>query len=174
LKALEAGAGKVYCFEPGAEISRCLNSTFTEEISDGRVSIHACLLGNRTEEVLFYEDPSDPTVCRIYSLLDKQIIPKNVRPVLMTSIDEFCIQHNVEKVDFIKADVEGGEVRLLSGAENTLKKYKPKLAFAAYHNADDANRMVEYIDGLRLGYRFRVKGIVTYEKQPRPVMVHCY
>jgi hypothetical protein len=92
----------------------------------------------------------------------------------MTTIDEFCQQQRLDKVDFIKADVEGGEVGLLRGAEKTLLKYKPRLAFAAYHNPDDANLLVQYLESLDLGYRFRVKGIVTYDRQPRPVMVHCY
>lgn len=174
LKALEAGANKVYSIEPGESISRCLSRSFAGEISDGRVSLHSCLLGDHSEEVLFYEDPEDPTVCRFYSRHDQAISKENIRAVEMTTIDEFCARQNIGKVDFIKADVEGGEVGLLRGAEKTLKKFKPKLAFAAYHNSDDANRMVEYVDGLGLGYRFRVKGIVDFEKQPRPVMVHCY
>lgn len=174
LKALEAGAKKVYSFEPGADISRCLSRTFAADIADGRVSLHSYLLGDHNEEVLFYEEPNDPTVCRLFSR-QEQITPlKNIRTVKMMTIDEFCAVHKIEKIDFIKADVEGAELGLLRGAEETLKKFKPKLAFAAYHNADDANRMVEYIDGLGLGYRFRVKGIVDDKKLPRPVMVHCY
>jgi FkbM family methyltransferase len=174
LKALEAGAKKVYSIEPGESISRCLSRSFAREIADGRVSLHSCLLGDRTKEVMFFEDAEDPTICRIYSQQDKVISQENIRAVEMTTIDEFCMRQNIERVDFIKADVEGGEVGLLYGAEQTLRKFKPKLAFAAYHNSEDANLMVKYIDGLGLGYRFRVKGIVDFEKQPRPVMVHCY
>uniref|UniRef100_A0A831U1W3 FkbM family methyltransferase n=1 Tax=Geobacter metallireducens TaxID=28232 RepID=A0A831U1W3_GEOME len=174
LKALEAGASKVYSIEPGESISRCLSRSFASEISDGRVSLHACLLGDHNEDVLFYEDPEDPTVCRFYSRQEQVILKENIRAVEMMTIDEFCARQNVVKVDFIKADVEGGEVSLLRGAQKTLKKFKPKLAFAAYHNSDDANQMVQCVDGLGLGYRFRVKGIVDFEKQPRPVMVHCY
>lgn len=174
LKALEEGADKVYSIEPGRAISRCLSRTFARDIADGRVSLHSCLLGDRIEEVLFYEDAGDPTVCRFYTRQEAQLSQENVRRVEMTTIDEFCMRHHMESVDFIKADVEGGEVGLLRGAEKTLKRFKPRLAFAAYHNSDDANMMVQYLDGLGLGYRFRVKGIVDFDKLPRPVMVHCY
>jgi FkbM family methyltransferase len=174
LKALEEGAKSVYCFEPGAAISRCLSRTFASDIVDGRVSLHSYLLGDHSEEVMFYEDPNDPTVCRLYNRQDHVTPQADIRTVKMTTIDAFCVANNIESVDFIKADVEGGEMSLLRGAEETLKKSKPKLAFAAYHNSDDANRMVEYINGLGLGYRFRVKGIVDENKRPRPVMIHCY
>lgn len=174
LKALEAGVHKVFSFEPGQAVSRCLCRTFAHGIANGRVSLHSCLLGDKVEEVLFYEDMRDPTICRLYDRQEKMNLPENVRVVEMTTIDEFCMRQHIEKVDFIKADVEGGEVGLLHGAENTLKRFKPKLAFAAYHNPDDANRMVQYVDGLGLGYRFRVKGIVDFDRAPRPVMVHCF
>lgn len=38
---------------------------------------------------------------------------------------------------YIKVDIEGAEMRMLQGAENTLKKYKPKLNLAAYHRSED-------------------------------------
>ncbi len=174
LKALEAGARKVYSIEPGSGISHCLQQTFAGEIAQDRVAIGSLLLGDRAGEVLFFEDPDDPTVCRFYDRKENVNMPENVRVVEMTTIDGFCIRQRIDKVDFIKADVEGGEVGLLRGAENTLKRFKPKLAFAAYHNPDDANRMVQYVDGLGLGYRFRVKGIVDFDGVPRPVMVHCF
>lgn len=174
LQALEQGADRVYSMEPGGAISRCLSRTFLYEIRNGRVSLHRCLLGDRTEEVMFFEDEADPTICRIYSPKEIVTARENIRALQMTTVDEFCRSQGIGKLDYIKADVEGGEVALLRGAEMTLKKFRPKLAFAAYHNPDDAQRMVSYIDGLGLGYRFRVKGVVDYDKLPRPVMVHCY
>ncbi len=36
------------------------------------------------------------------------------------SLDNFIMQNKIEKVDFIKADIEGTERLMLKGAENTL------------------------------------------------------
>ncbi|HNA88401.1 MAG TPA: FkbM family methyltransferase, partial [Anaerolineales bacterium] len=53
------------------------------------------------------------------------------------SIDDLVDQNNLKKVDFIKMDIEGAELQALKGAENTLKKFKPKLAIAVYHDLKD-------------------------------------
>jgi FkbM family methyltransferase len=175
LQALEQGAERVYSMEPGNAISRCLARTFAEPRRQGRVSLHQCLLGERSAEVLFYENLADPTVCRMCDD-EGQTEPgrAGVRTLEMTTLDDFCRRERLEKLDFIKADIEGGEVGLLRGAEQTLRKFRPKLALAAYHNPDDATRMVDFVDALGLGYRFRVKGILNSDRTPRPVMVHCY
>lgn len=53
------------------------------------------------------------------------------------SIDDFVEQNNIEKIDFIKLDIEGSELDTLKGAVNTLKKFRPKLAICAYHKNED-------------------------------------
>ena len=61
------------------------------------------------------------------------------------SIDEFVEENSIERVNFIKADVEGSELALLSGAKETILKFKPAISITTYHFADDANRIVEAI-----------------------------
>ena len=62
---------------------------------------------------------------------------ENTESVTVTTIDEFVRTNNIEKVDFIKADIEGAERDMLRGAAETLKKYAPKLAICTYHLPDD-------------------------------------
>jgi FkbM family methyltransferase len=54
-----------------------------------------------------------------------------------TTIDNLVKDIGVDRVDFIKADIEGAERLMLSGAVNVLKKFKPKLAICSYHLPDD-------------------------------------
>lgn len=53
------------------------------------------------------------------------------------SIDDFVEQNGIEKVDFIKLDVEGSEEAILKGAIKTIRKFRPKLTVCGYHKKDD-------------------------------------
>jgi len=55
----------------------------------------------------------------------------------ITTIDRFVESSNLQRVDFIKMDIEGIERDALKGATNTLKKMRPKLAISVYHLPDD-------------------------------------
>lgn len=43
------------------------------------------------------------------------------------TLDEYLSQNNIQKVDMIKIDVEGFELNVLKGAENTLANFRPKM-----------------------------------------------
>ncbi len=55
----------------------------------------------------------------------------------ITTIDAFVKENNVERIDYIKADIEGAERDMLRGATETLKKFAPKLSICEYHLPDD-------------------------------------
>lgn len=61
------------------------------------------------------------------------------------------------KVDFLKADIESYEFDMLLGAKNILKRDKPKLAIAIYHNAYDMYNILDWLDNLKLGYKFYIR-----------------
>ncbi|MBS4764264.1 MAG: FkbM family methyltransferase [Brachyspira sp.] len=50
-----------------------------------------------------------------------------------TTIDKFVEENNIEKIYYIKMDVEGAEKNILEGSIKTIKKFKPSLAIAIYH-----------------------------------------
>ena len=60
-------------------------------------------------------------------------------------LDDFVKENNLERVDFIKSDIEGFERNLLAGAQETLKNFAPKLALCTYHLPDDPEVMTNLI-----------------------------
>jgi hypothetical protein len=68
-------------------------------------------------------------------------------------------------VTFIKMDIEGSELNALKGAEQTIRKYKPKLAICVYHRAKDLITIPQYIKTLVPEYKlyFRAHKYGTYD-----------
>jgi FkbM family methyltransferase len=74
--------------------------------------------------------------------------------VPLRRIDDLVDVGDIERVDLIKMDVEGHELPALQGAEQTLRRFRPRLAISMYHRWDDYFRIPLYLDRLGLGYRF--------------------
>jgi FkbM family methyltransferase len=49
------------------------------------------------------------------------------RGVAVTSLDRFCADTSVGRLDFIKIDAEGAELRILRGGRETLDRFRPAL-----------------------------------------------
>ncbi len=47
--------------------------------------------------------------------------------VAQTTIDDLAASLGLDRLDFIKADIEGGELRMLEGARQTLERFRPRL-----------------------------------------------
>lgn len=80
------------------------------------------------------------------------------------TIDDLVSENKLEKIDFIKMDIEGAEPYALKGAVETIKKFKPTLAIAIYHSIDDIINIPAWINSLNLGYKFYL-GHYTIHKE---------
>jgi hypothetical protein len=80
--------------------------------------------------------------------------------------------NKVEKITYLKADIEGFEAEMLKGAEQTIKRNKPKIAITTYHTQNNPEEIISIIKEFVPEYNYYVKGI--YEKTPKPVMIHFW
>ena len=74
--------------------------------------------------------------------------------VSVTSIDRLVERERLERLDFIKMDIEGAEPDALAGAVDTLRRFKPKLAISVYHGIEHLRSIPTSISSLGLGYKF--------------------
>lgn len=70
-------------------------------------------------------------------------------PVQFNSVDNLV----KDKVTFIKMDIEGSELKALSGAQNTIRENLPKLYVCAYHRNEDMFTLPLKIKELFEGYK---------------------
>jgi FkbM family methyltransferase len=68
-------------------------------------------------------------------------------------LTEAAAVHELPKPDVIKIDIEGGETAMLAGAEELIRKYRPRL-FIELHGTNVAVK--QFLD--RMGYSVRVLG----------------
>jgi FkbM family methyltransferase len=58
-----------------------------------------------------------------------------VESVDLVTLDKYVNDHGISRLDLIKIDVEGAELRAFQGAENTLKTLRPALIFEIVKSA---------------------------------------
>ena len=65
--------------------------------------------------------------------------------VPLRSIDHLVNSQTIDRIDFIKLDVEGAELAALRGARESIKNFKPKLAISLYHKPNDLFEIINYL-----------------------------
>ncbi len=93
------------------------------------------------------------------------------------TIEQALREAGLDRVDFIKMDIEGAELNALKGAEAAIRKHRPKLAISLYHRPDDFDEIPRWIDGLQLDYDFYLDHHTLYQNEtvlfgvPRPWVI---
>lgn len=108
---LVSNAGQVYVFEPNPDMLNELikNIKINPELSDGRIIIQKEALGNANGQKTFY--------CPIEGhqgvggLKNTERAPlEKIITVKVNTLDDYIERNDIKKIDFIKMDIEGGEL----------------------------------------------------------------
>lgn len=97
---------------------------------------------------------------------DGAIDKKGDMKIKTISLDEFI----KEPPSFIKLDIEGGEIDAIFGSKNYIKKYKPKMAIAVYHNSYDIWKIPKLIKSINCKYKFYLR---HYSKNVVDTVLYC-
>lgn len=83
-----------------------------------------------------------------------KVAARGTKKIHVNSIDNMHVQ---EKVTLIKMDIEGSEKQALQGAENIIKRDRPKLAICIYHNPEDLYEIPFLIKELVPEYKLYIR-----------------
>ncbi|AXE76534.1 FkbM family methyltransferase [Streptomyces atratus] len=135
LSALAGPSGKVHSVEPLHGPAKWLRVT-AAALGCDNVTVHRMALGARAHEgtMSLPRRRLLPVHGRAYltegaSGPGPNVEFPNSRPVTtpVRTVDGLCNHMGLDRVDFIKADVEGAEAAVLSGARHTLLRHRPAL-----------------------------------------------
>lgn len=121
--------GKVYSFEP---VTVEIIQKNMEENNIKNVTIIPKGVSFQNGEIEI--DISD--FCLDSSIVKNKYATNNFnksKKINLITIDDYCVQNKIEKIDFIKMDIEGAEEFAILGAKNMIKKCHPSWSISSYH-----------------------------------------
>jgi FkbM family methyltransferase len=141
-------SGRVYTFEfnSTAQIGLNENLRLNPEIAP-RVRVVSRGLWSTSGERLSYEQHGPGTTL-------KNASPSGENTATTITLDDFAKAEKLDRLDFVKMDIEGAELGALQGAVQVLEQFRPSLAIALYHDVRDFVEIPTFLASLNLGYRF--------------------
>lgn len=162
--ALASGAAKVVVFEPDPSNIACFKKSFASEIQAGSVVLIEAAAWE-TETELTFELNDNSARGKIDDVGDLSFTETGVGAELKVqavTIDAVAERLGLERIDFIKMDIEGSERHALKGAAKTLAKSKPRMALCVYHREDDPQVIPELVGELNPAYESSIADAQAY------------
>jgi FkbM family methyltransferase len=122
--------GSVHVFEPGAVQDRYLRRNI-EINSLTNVTVANVALSDQPGELALHT-PSFGDIGKS-QLVDPEQDAAAVR-VPVTTLDEYCAQNGITRIDVVKVDVEGAEFGVFKGAARVMLEFPPRAIF--YESVD--------------------------------------
>jgi FkbM family methyltransferase len=132
-----APLAKIYAIEPSAFSIEVLKTTLAwHGIRDKVTPVRAAVSDRPGELLLVTPRKVTGRMGRAYAFVAEQAPEGKLRPDLedtgrelqptpVITIDGFCAERGISKVDFIRMDIEGAELKALKGAQGVLDRDRP-------------------------------------------------
>lgn len=140
--------GRVWAFEPRAANRRLIERSVRRNRLT-QVSVSGLALGASPGRASLTRPPN-PSMGRLLAAGEQA---RGATPIAVTTLDAWCAESGA-RPSLIKIDVEGGELGVLAGSAETLRRYRPLLLVEAHcgrHLSASPARLVEWLGAA--GYR---------------------
>jgi FkbM family methyltransferase len=160
-------SAQIHCFEPSEKTFGILCSNKFSE----NVVLNQLGLGSKKEQKEFFTYGDGSVINSVYNRSGIASKPVSQETVLIDTVSDYCREKNVEKIDLLKIDVEGGEFEVIKGAGDLINNGRIKVVQFEYGGTFiDAGVLLKDVFNF-----FRERGYLLYKIMPgRPVAIPEY
>ncbi len=170
---------KIYCFEPYEAAFRTLQQRLGD---DPRICPERIAFGDHKGEATLYENAKSVTNSLLPNAPEAHLsqpasyaIPTGQSTVAITTLDDFCGARTISRIDFLKIDSQGYDLRILQGARKHLAEHRisfivvetlfaPLYAGQAYFHE---------IQGFLTGFGYQLVGLYDIHRSPAGAILWC-
>lgn len=158
--------GNIYCFEPEAGCFKHLQKTISLNNLEAKFKPINEGLGDKRETKYI------TTFGAASSIMIAEAVPNAKKAQIKINTIDVFTEKNDLNIGLIKIDVEGFDLEVLKGAENTIRKFKPVIIGSIYHNAQQFFEFKPLLESWGLGYKFHFEKL-NPEKFLNEISVLC-
>ncbi len=149
-----AGRCQIHSFELLDENLALLVHNFERNgVRDDQIVLNRLALTDRSGDEIVIADGASQGSTSIFGRAAQG------QKVMTVTLDDYVVHCRLQRVDFIKMDIEGSELLALKGAQQTIRHFRPKLAICLYHKWDDAFTLPQAILATGVDYAFSFKWV---------------
>jgi FkbM family methyltransferase len=138
-----ASGGHVHAFEPNPyTFQRLKINVSVNELTN--VNIYDCALGESNSNIQFNIFPKDFCNSGMSSKYMETAKTRKI-DVVQKTLDSFIEENNINKVDFIKMDIQGAEMDMLTGAAGTISRFRPTIFTEACEPYNDTKLLYQVL-----------------------------
>jgi FkbM family methyltransferase len=169
--ALRRGAARVIAIEPDRTNLACLEANLAQQIEAGRVTVIRAGVWDRRTYLRFQQWEGD-SARHTFGASPPDL--SEADGTLVLPLDDIVEALNLQRVDFIKMDIEGAERRALEGAQQTIRRFKPRMAICTYHQVDDPIVIPRIAKEADATYQIHAKDVDVWETRGIPKVLFFY
>jgi FkbM family methyltransferase len=109
---------EVHAFEPSARTFALLKT----KLQGSNIHLHNLGFSDSSRDTTLFSSEPGSTIASVHAL-ERPIRPfrdEFAETVSLTTIDSFCAEQGIQRIDFLKLDIEGHEVAALEGASGMI------------------------------------------------------
>lgn len=117
---------RIHSFEPSRRTFELLQAAVRNAGLQDIIDPQNLALGDREGQAVLYSSHVGATIASFYNLHNplSEFKPEFSETVTTTTLDAFCAESDIQRIDYLKIDVEGHEFSVLRGAQRMLSERK--------------------------------------------------